>query len=295
MRGIVAVFGLTKLITVFLSTVCFSASVWAAEDPIKLTFGLYANENPIVIVSKFRPILDEIENQFLLRYKKNVSIKVDIARTYQQGINHLVSGRFDFARFGAASYIIAKSRRNGIDAIAVENYKGKNHFNGLIFVHDNSPINNIVDLKNKSFAFGGLNSTIGRYLAQQLLYQHGIYSKDLSHFDYLGRHDDVFLAVATGAYDAGAVKESTYKRLKKQDYELRVIQKIKVPTKPWITSATINAEVKRQLQVILLEYQNSTSLKKLGKYGFLQPDAQTYANIELAINDNLLFFSNDLR
>jgi len=316
MRGIGVVFDLKKFIATCCPSVYFIFCCTAAfillsarapsteastntdaptntEAPNKLTFGLYADENPIVIVSKFRPILDEIERQFSLRYKKNVSIKMDITRTYQQGINHLVSGRFDFARFGAASYIIAKARDSNIEVIAVENYKGKNHFKGLVFVHLESSINKVDDLKNRSFAFGGLNSTIGRYLPQQWLYQAGLFSKDLSHFDYLGRHDDVLLAVSTGGYDAGAVKESTFKRLKKQGHTLRVIHEFKVPTKPWISSAKIAPILKQQLQSILMEYRNSESLNKLGKQGFLIPDPRVYADIDAAINNNLRFFSHD--
>ena len=54
---------------------------------------------------------------------------------------------------------------------------------------------------DKSFAFGNELSTIGRYLAQQYLMQHGIHEKDLSHYKYLGRHDRVGTAVANKALE----------------------------------------------------------------------------------------------
>jgi len=259
----------------------------------ELTFGLYANENPTFIVTKFRPILNEIEHQFNLKFHRKVSIKTDIARTYQQGVDYLVSGRFDFARFGAASYIIAKSKQANIDVLAVENKKGKNYFTGVIFVSKKSDIQNILDLKNKSFAFGGLNSTIGRYLSQQLLYENGIKAETLSHYDYLGRHDDVAMAVSTGTYDAGAVKKSTYNSFLNKGHQLQIIHEFNVPTKPWLTSAGIDQEIKQQLQEILLEYQNIESLSKLNKQGFAAPSIDIYEKIEKAINNNEMFFFHE--
>jgi len=115
-------------------------------------------------------------------------------------------------RFGPASYIMAKDGDENIRLLVMEHKKNKKKFYGVFVVTKNSPINSINELKGKSFAFGNKNSTIGRYLSQAELVKAGIRSADLSKYDFLGRHDKVALAVAVGNYDAGVVKENTFKK-----------------------------------------------------------------------------------
>lgn len=74
-------------------------------------------------------------------------------------------------------------------------------------------------LRGQTFAFGDERSTIGRYLSQLLLVQHGIRADELLSYEYLGRHDRVGTAVGAGQFDAGALKESTFRKLKKKGGE----------------------------------------------------------------------------
>ena len=191
----------------------FSFQSYAAAPKIAIKFGINSTDSPKVIAQKILPILRAVESDLEERLKHPVTISFMVFRTYTESIKGFVDGVIDFGRLGPASYIIAKQQNPGIRLLAMENRKGKNRFNGLIVVKQESPLQTLSDLKGQKFAFGNKVSTIGRYLSQLELTNAGICAKDLAEFAYLRRHDNVFTAVATGRYDAGALKESTfYKR-----------------------------------------------------------------------------------
>ncbi len=132
------------------------AVIWpaAAQADLTLTFGVYSSDKPTAMVRQFRPILNTLEKNLTKIRGEPVKIRMQVAKSYQEGMNDLVTGRADFSRFGPASYIIAKESDNNIQILAVETIKGKRVFNGVIVVGTKSPIKSIADLHGKSFAFG---------------------------------------------------------------------------------------------------------------------------------------------
>ena len=188
---------LTRIVSVLLLPAL--AAIWpaAAQADLALTFGVYSSDKPTAMVRQFRPILNALEKNMSKIRGEPVKIRMQVAKTYQEGMNDLVTGKVDFSRFGPASYIIAKESDNNIEILAVETIKGKRVFNGVIVVGKNSPIKTIRELHGKSFAFGNEESTIGRYLAQLYLMRNHIRSNDLGSYEYLGRHDAVGAAVGS--------------------------------------------------------------------------------------------------
>ena len=186
----------------------------SAMAEVNLKFGVYTSDKASTMVKMFRPILNELETRLSEKLNKEVKIKLQVANDYEKGISNLVNGDVDFARMGPASYILSKEKNPDLRLLAMESKKGRKKFYGIIAVHEQSDINNISQLKGRSFAFGNERSTIGRYLSQHVLSEQGIYAKDLGKYDYLKRHDRVGAAVGSGQYDAGALKESTFKKLK---------------------------------------------------------------------------------
>lgn len=257
---------------------------------IGLSFGLYTSDKPTTLVKKFRPILNELEKELSHRLKTKVSIKLSIARSYEQGISALAEGEVDFSRFGPASYILAHEQNPDISLLAMEVKNGHKHFNGAICVHKDSKIKKVSDLKNKRFAFGNERSTIGRYLSQQYLYERGINSKALASFDYLGRHDKVGYAVAQEKYDAGALKESTLKKLIKKGLPLRAIAKFENVSKPWVARKGLEPKVVAALRKSLLNLKDKDVLKAIKKDGFAETNYQDYRPVSKAIKTNKLFF-----
>lgn len=234
---------------------------------IRLVFGTYAADKPTETVRKFKPFLDHLAADMSARLGEPVVIKMHIAKEYDEGIRHLAEGEVDFARFGPASYVLAKDMNPEIDILAMELSKGQKTFSGIIAVHENSDLTELSELAGTSFAFGDELSTIGRYLSQSHLISAGVTSDHLKDYEFLGRHDLVGTAVGAGDYTAGALKESTFNALIAEGVPIRSLFEFDNVTKPWLAHSSLPEDVFQAMQASLLSEQNEAALKAIAKDG----------------------------
>lgn len=252
---------------------CFVAPPSVSAE--SLTFGVYTSDKPTAMYRTFNPIITYLES-YLEKRGLDVEISIKIYPSYDGAITALAEGAFDFGRFGPASYILARERNNGIKLICMEHKNGKKRFKGIFIARsDNSAINQLQDLRGKTFAFGDRNSTIGRYLSQAELLKQGISSSDLQGYTYLGRHDKVALAVAAGNYDGGVVKENTFKKYQ-QTAGLKLIGEFPNVTKPWVARAGMDDTVFGALREGMLALDSKEILKNLKQHGFLPASDDDY-------------------
>jgi len=252
------------------------------ERVTKLVFGLYQSDKASVMHRKFNPLITYLSGEISKVIEGNVEVSLKIYRSYQQANDALVNGEVDFVRFGPASYVIAKNKAPQIQLLAMEEKKGKTRFNGLIVVNKNSPFNNLSDLEGKSFAFGNETSTIGRYLAQSELLSVGINAEKLSTFSFLGRHDKVFKAVALGDFQAGSLKESTYKKMNKAE-ELKVLHRFDNVTKPWVARAGLAMDLRSALSNALIKLSDKALLKQFKVSSFVATSDADYQYVRKAM------------
>ncbi len=278
---------IVRNLLIFIITLCW---VPVSLGEVDLRFGVYAADKPTVVVKKFGPMVAELQRRLTENLGREVLIKLEVASTYEKGIQAAASGEVDIARVGPASYVEIKRRAPGIRIIAMESAGGGKQFNGVICVAEQSPIQDVAELKGRTFAFGDANSTIGRYLAQQYLAEHGVLAADLKHYKYLGRHDLVGHAVGSGQFDAGALKEGTFRRLVKQGVPIRNIAEFPNVTKPWIARSGLDDGLVRAIRESLLSLDDPRALKALKKDGFLPGDDADYKPIRAAVENNGRFF-----
>ena len=212
-----------------------------------------------------------------------------ISKDYEAGIDLLANGDVDFARFGPAAYITVYERNSGIQIIAMESIKGQKRFKGIIAVHSESTIQTLSDLAQQSFAFGNPLSTIGRYLAQSHLIAAGVTSKELSGYEYLGRHDRVGTAVGAGKFTAGALKESTYKKLVTSGVPIRVLFEFENVTKPWLAASDMDQNVLIAMRQILLNTTDTEILGSIAKGGFVDGTDADYDFVREAMIQSRMF------
>ncbi|MCP4349163.1 MAG: PhnD/SsuA/transferrin family substrate-binding protein [Desulfobacterales bacterium] len=272
------------------TTVLLFLTLSISHADVDLIFGLYASDKPTALKKMFDPVLKELEKKAGAKLGEPVKISIKFSKSYEQGVKDFVDGKVDFVRFGPASYVEAKKSNASIDILAAEAKKGKKTFNGIICVLKSSAIHSAGDLKGKSFAFGNKRSTIGRYLSQQYLIKNGIRASDLDRYEYLKNHQAVAVAVARGIFDAGALKESTFKKIVKKGADLRSVASFLNVTKPWIARAGLPDKVKKALKESLMEIKDPAVLKELKKDGFLPGDDSDYAVIRSTIENNDSFF-----
>ncbi|MEZ5988843.1 MAG: phosphate/phosphite/phosphonate ABC transporter substrate-binding protein [Planctomycetota bacterium] len=217
-----------------------------------LTLGVYTTDKPSTMYEQFNPMTRALEKQLEQRMPWPVEVRLQIFKTYEECQDALVQDKVDFVRFGPASYVIAQRKNAKLQLLAMESNEGKKTFKGYIVVRKDSDIQSLEDLAGRSFAFGDESSTIGRYLSQARLLEAGIDARKLARYEYLGRHDKVYRAVAVGDYDAGALKSSTFEKLDKKKCELRILVAFDNITKPWIARAGLDPKLTAALRDSLL-------------------------------------------
>lgn len=251
-------------------------SVAQAAEPRVLRFVTYANERPSEELKKMEPFQHEL--QLLLRnYGIRMRIEVRIHPTYEAGQAALAAGEFDFARVGPVSYVLTKQKRPKIQLLLSEAHEGRKQFSGVIVVAENSPLQTLADLRGKRIAFGDQTSTTGRYLPQAELVRAGIRATDLEGFDYLGRHDKVAFAVASGSHDAGAISEPTFVKYA-GDRKLRELARFASPTQAWVARDGLDPAIVKALRSVLLQ-MSGEGLRYIGRSGFVESSDADYDSL----------------
>lgn len=273
----------------FFLALMIGAAAGTASAQTSLIFGAYTSEQPSALVDQLRPALDVVAGRLSQELGSPVTIRMQIMRTYEDGVKQIVERRVDFMRVGAVSYINARDQDPDISLLALESIGGKSTFNGVIAVHRDSPIRDIADLKGKSFAFGSPESTIGRHLAQQHMLRVGIRAADLSRFAYLERHDRVGAAVGTGLFDAGALEETMLRKLAEGGTPIRALVSYPNITRPWIARGGLDPRIHAALRRQLLALDDKTALRAMRFDGFLDGADVDFGSIRQAMSDSQAF------
>lgn len=268
-----------------------AACAGPAAARIDLTFGTYSPDKPTDTVAQLRPTLDEVAREMTEILDEEVVIKLQVVRSYEDGVAQIVAGDVDFTRLGAASYVEARRINQDLDILAIENKRGAKRFNGVICVRNDSHITELSQLRGNSFAFGNERSTMGRYLAQLTLLRAGVRARDFARYEYLGRHDKVGRAVGSGLFDAGALEETTFGRLVDRGVPIRAIATYSGSTKAWVSRAGLAPGVRQALRHVLLHLTTPEALKALRFDGFLEGDNSDYDATREAIQMNPAFFA----
>jgi len=264
-------------------------SPMAARADLTLIFGTYAADKPTETVRKYRPFLSYLAERMTIELGEPVTIKMKIAKEYEAGIRQLADGDVDFARFGPASYVHVVKQNPDVQLVAMESKKGEKRFKGVIVVHAVSDIQSLEQLAGLSFAFGDELSTIGRYLAQAHLLEAGISSKDLQEYAYLGRHDLVGEAVGAGRFTAGALKESTYRKLVAKGVPIRALVLFENVTKPWLAGSEVSPDVVAAMRRVMLSADSEETVLRIAKNGFLEGTDMDYDFVRRAMEKSTLF------
>jgi len=265
------------------------------NDQITLSIGLYNSSKPSAMVRKFRPIVSVLERRVSEKLGKRVRIRMQVAKNYQKGIEYIANGKVDFAIFGPATYVEAKTENPEIQILAIESKNRTKVVHGIIATGLYSSIKNLSDLKGKSFAFGDLQSTSGRFMAQQFLLKNGIGAKDLSRYEYLGRHDIVGIKVGVGDFAAGALSENMFRKLLADGEKIRELARFPIVSKPWVARAGIDPTIYSALKISLLEMSDADALSALEINGFIKGSNEDYSVIAKSMSENHMFFSDENR
>lgn len=246
-----------------------------------LRFGSYASERPSEEMRKLDPFQGYIEAS-LRKQGFPVRVEVRIFPTYDEGLAAMVGGKVDFSRLGPVSYVLAKRENPSLILLAGEAHEGDKQFPAVMIVAGNSPIRKVADLRGKRIAFGDPNSTSGRYLSQAELVKAGITAKDLASFEYLGRHDKVVFAVASGLFDAGTCNVNTFMKYAGSK-NLRELVRYPSPTHAWVAHAKLDPALVDALRKALIEMADPRLRDLIDRNGFLPATDADYDELRRAM------------
>lgn len=253
------------------------AALAPAQEPVRVTFGVYSFKRPVDVYRQFSPATDALAAKLSTQLGRPASIEIVVTKTYEDCLEDFLAGKIDVVRFGPASYVLAKQRNPKVEILAAEREDASGV--GLIVVREDSSIQKLSDLAGKRFAFGDEQSTIGRYLSQAELVKGGVLAKDLAKSRFLERHDIVFKVVELGDFDAGAVHMSTFKELNanaKPEDRLRVLHSFDNVAKPWLARAGMDPKLVAALRKAVLEIDDPAALKALKVPGFAAAQDRDY-------------------
>ncbi len=254
-------------------------SAWAEEKPIR--FGLIPSEDAQKLLKNSAPFVAALEKAL------GMKVKPYVAMDYSAVIEALKSNKLEIAFLGPASYVLAKDKVGAeIEAVArgIMKKTGKSSYRGLIIAHPDSAINNLQDLKGKTFAFVDPASTSGNFVPRYVFDKNGIDpEKDFKSLYYSGTHQASLIAVKEGKVNAAAIADEVYDlaldsgTLKKSDVKV-VFTSDPIPGSPFVVRTNLPKDLQAKLKKALLSL-GGVRFGKLGVVTGMDPAKDSDYNI----------------
>ena len=245
-----------------------------------IPFGFCPKYNPRIMYQLYQPFIDYLNEVTPYRFE------IKLSRVYPETIDRLGSGEIAIASCGPVSYVKARERYAVRPAVRTLSKDGKPYYRGVIIVRQDSPIQNLGDLKGKSFAFGQAWSTASHILPEYYLMRTNILLRDLKHYSFLRHHDSVVNAVLKGQFEAGAVKDIVAYKYHKEGLRF-IFFTDPIPTVPIVVREDAPAKMVQSVKAALLNLdpQHPIDQKRMApwdeefKYGFTEALDSDYDSI----------------
>lgn len=216
-----------------------------------LQFGFDLRLDPKDDVRVYTPFLKYLEKTT----GKRLGIK--FTEKYDDTLENLGRGVTHFAAIGSLSYVIGREKYGYAIKYLVSgvNKDGTAKHRSVIFIKPESNIQDIRNLRGKSFAFGPKMSTQGHLIPRKMLEDAGISLDDLSNYTYTGSHINTVRSVLNGEYDAGSIQDTLAKRLAEEG-NIRIL-KISEPYPNSIIAynSTVDSETVETIKSALLAFE----------------------------------------
>lgn len=195
------------LLSVVLLTGCQPAEEETSEELTKLRLGAVPGENIEARREEYVPFVEYLER------KLDMEVELFVGTDYTATIEAMRAGKLDIAWYGPFSYVLAADIANAEAFAAGYREDDGIYYESYIITHPDSGINDITDLKGKTFAFVDPASTGGYLIPLMHMVEAGIDpEKDLASTVFLGGHDACALAIKNKNVDASTIVKHMYKK-----------------------------------------------------------------------------------
>src|SRR5688500_841319 len=233
-----------------------------------LRVGFVPSEDAQQVMQNAQPIVE------ILRKKLAMEIQPFVATDYTGVVEALRVNKLDIAFLTPASYVLAKNEAN-VKVVLKSERKGVPYYYAAIIVRADSGINNIEDLRGKSFAFGDPLSTTGNVIPRQMFKARGIDPvRDFKQILYSGGHDATVLAVLNGKVDAGATyanspdgDDTAWMRYLKNPEDVNKIRAIAfsepIPADNLVINGNLDEAIAKKVEEIFLQLSGDPKGKQM--------------------------------
>jgi phosphonate transport system substrate-binding protein len=224
------------------------------------------NQSAGSVLGGMKPAFDAITKSTGLHFDARAS------DSYASTVEGMVTRRGDIAYLGPYTYIQAR-KQGAAELLAVSVRSGRSTYTGAIFVHTDSGINSIRDLKGHSVAFGDVNSTSSFNYQCAMMLQTGIDpSRDLSKIYLTGSHANSIAALAAGKVDACCADLQSFELAVKNGRidpaHIKIIAKTDpIPGSPIVMHPSLPAKLKATLRQAFADLAHNPNLGPNGLHG----------------------------
>ncbi len=173
-----------------------------ASNPLlaqTLRFAPLPMQDPETVVREVKPMLEYLEERL------GVTFTIDYNTSYSEILHNFAAGELDLAYLGPLPYVELRDQFPAVSPLVVfrePDGEAKYTCSVVMFADDRQPLR---ELAGQALALTQPLSTCG-YLATESLLRHAGVSLEQARYRYLGRHDEVALAVVRGEFRAGGLK-----------------------------------------------------------------------------------------
>lgn len=229
-----------------------------------LTFGVHPFLSAVELRERFTPLLEYIHSRI------GVPIELDISSSYAELVEKCIAEEVDFAFMGPSLYVEASRRNAHLQLLGVVQGKTPG-LQGAIIVREDSPLQEMAELKHKRIAFSSPGSTMGFQVPAYILVQAGVCLKDLDDYSFVGNHQNVAYAVLAGRFDAGAVKYEVFEGM--QHKGLRILHRVPdAVDHPFVATSRLEGHLLAGIEAVLQAMHHNESGAKALK--MLRPDLE---------------------
>jgi len=238
------------------------------RDPARLRLALLPDENASTIVQNAQPLRAHL-SQSLGR-----DVQVLVTTDYSSMIEAMRFGRIEIAYFGPFSYVLAKSRAEGIEPFAVGVERGSPTYRSIIIATAGGPVQKLEDVRGHPVAFGDQASTSSHLVPRAtILRRTGLAGERDFRVVHVGTHDAVARTVEAGRAPAGALSEPIFQSLLarniiRRDRLVDVAFSDPIPNYPMVMQGDLAPTLKQAIRDAFLNLNNPELLRNFRVEGF---------------------------
>ena len=219
-------------------------SVQAGEKQ-SLLLGSVAMDIPAAMHKRLSPLTDYLSKTL------GMPVSLRLAPNMGVAINDVANNEVDIAYLTPVAYLKA-NKKGGAQIVAKTVTKGRDTFQLMIVVRDDSDIKNINQLKGKSFAFGDKRALLQRAAVVGA----GIKLEELGSYEFIGHYDNIASAIMHGDFEAGILKDTMAFKWNKKG--LRILYKSPhLPPYNVAVSKTVSPELREKITKAFLALDGS--------------------------------------